>query len=78
MNDKFRIFPNPVKDKLSIEIAVLQSVSKAYIMNLNGQIMGEISLLNSNMVDVSYLSKGVYFIKIMNSTGSYVSKFIKN
>ncbi|MBL7814692.1 MAG: T9SS type A sorting domain-containing protein [Saprospiraceae bacterium] len=70
------ISPNPVLDVLTINN--LKEDANISILNLQGQKMYN-QLINGNQsVNVSQLSKGVYFIKIEQATGQKVLKFIKN
>lgn len=74
-NNKVKIFPNPVKNILSVKG---QNIKAIKILTVNGRIvLSQISDLNT--VDVSGLSSGMYFINIETNNGSrVVKKFIKN
>jgi len=67
------IYPNPVKNILTIDGLVVKDV---VIYSIDGKEVLNIS--NQNIVDVSSLSKGVYFIKISDGINSSTKKFIKN
>tara|TARA_B110000259_G_C13938688_1_gene371897 strand:- start:148 stop:1041 length:894 start_codon:yes stop_codon:yes gene_type:complete len=68
----FSIYPNPTKDYLNIDCSSLESVS---VYNILGK---ELIKDNSNRINVSLLSKGVYFIKVSDGINSSTKKFIKN
>jgi hypothetical protein len=71
----FKIYPNPVLDKLYIS-----SEGKQIISLTISSIKGEKVLENIpvyNQIDVSALSKGLYFIEINTSEGRSIEKFIK-
>ena len=67
------IYPNPASDKLHIDGLVVQDV---VIYSIDGKEVLKIS--NQNSIDVSSLSKGVYFIKVSDGVNSSTKKFIKN
>jgi len=70
-SSELSIYPNPVNDKLFSS----NFTGEFLIHDVTGKsvIQGSISSTNSS-VDVSELSKGIYFIKTDNTT----TKFIKN
>ena len=68
----FYIYPNPTKDYINIDCSSFESVA---IYNILGK---ELIKETSNRIDVSSLSKGVYFIKISDGINSSTKKFIKN
>ena len=67
------IYPNPVKNILTIDGLVVQDV---VIYSVLGKEVLKIS--NLNTIDVSSLSKGVYFIKVSDGIKAATKKFIKN
>ena len=71
----FSIFPNPSKEIINIESQ--NPIKSIKIFNeLTQQV---ISNFNQNTIDISNLSKGVYFIKIMDiHSNSEIEKIIKN
>jgi Secretion system C-terminal sorting domain/Beta-propeller repeat len=72
----FTISPNPVKDILNINTKENIEVSSISVYNTLGQLV----LVNSNqnkVIDVSSLTTGNYFIKIVSSEGISNGKFIK-
>ncbi len=76
-------YPNPVSDVLNIEFVASKSVSSAIeIYDMQGRVVQTISngVLEAGIqtvsIDVSTLSKGVYFYKIMNGDEISMNKFI--
>ncbi|MDR0206208.1 MAG: T9SS type A sorting domain-containing protein [Bacteroidales bacterium] len=72
----FTIVPNPAKDK--IEIKSEKEFNKVEIVNFLGQIV----LSNTNdtettTIDVSNFNSGVYFVRIISNTGTFIQKFVK-
>ena len=79
LNDKinFKISPNPVKSNFQIQSK--NSIEIIEISNELGQIIKEINNYNSNeLVAISDLANGVYFIKIVTSDAEIqIQKLIK-
>lgn len=71
IND-FKIIPNPATDYLFIENL---DVKNAIIYNTLGKETMKVN--DENMIDVSSLSKGVYFIRVFDGINSSIKKFIK-
>lgn len=70
------VYPNPTKSVLNVRINA--GVSQAYIYNVSGQLMqqGEVSKQNSSL-DVSQLKSGIYIVKLVNDSGSFTKRFVK-
>jgi len=73
----FFVSPNPASNQLIINVPkLLQTDYHIDIINANG-----ISIINqSNLatIDISQLTNGIYFIKLITKTGTRTAKFIKN
>ena len=69
----FVLFPNPAKE--IIRISSQATIKSSRIYNILGNIIKEISALNS--IDISNLPSGIYFIEVNTETGSSIQKFIK-
>lgn len=54
------VHPNPVTDFLTI----LADFDKVVINNMLGQEISRMNKLRTNKLDIGYLSKGVFFIKV--------------
>ena len=74
LND-FKIYPNPVKNLLSISNKNNTSIQSAEISNMLGQTL-QMSI-NNNNIDVSDLKSGSYILKIVSDKGIMNTKFIK-
>jgi len=70
-----RIYPNPTTDKLFVTNTSLQ-IKSFVIYNMQGQKIKEVKNTN-NSVDVSLLTKGLYFLDIITPTGKFTEKFMK-
>ena len=80
VSNQFSVFPNPVKNVLSITNAPDINVSAIAITDLNGRIVKKQSFNNiSNItVNVSDLAVGVYMLNITSDKGIATKKIIKN
>jgi len=73
--DVFSIYPNPVKDILSIKSD--KEIIKAEIYDTTGRIINSSGVKN-NSINVSELPKGNYIIKLSTKDKAVTQKFIKN
>lgn len=71
-NAKIFIYPNPTSDKLNMSSETEQQVLVG-IFTLNGQKLMQQQMSTSESIDVSSLAKGIYIIKI-NETSYKFSK----
>lgn len=69
------MFPNPVSDYLNFPSVDFSSDTEWKIYNVLGQLM--LSGSNSNPINISHFSKGVYFIKLEIANKFYLQKFVK-
>ena len=69
------MYPNPVTEKLHIELENHQ-IDRLKFYTMNGQVVLT-EKNNTNSVDVSGLSDGVYFLEITSEEGKSIQKFIK-
>jgi hypothetical protein len=80
MNNAFKMYPNPSKDFVTIEFdADKQTVITVF--DITGQkVMSKSASLNATqeVINVSELNNGVYFLQINNGKGTNTRKFIKN
>jgi hypothetical protein len=73
---QYTIYPNPTLDKLNID-AHGNTVNHIELFDIQGKRVMTTSLTNSNQVDVSHLSPGIYFIKLDTGKNSIIHKFVK-
>lgn len=69
------LYPNPGKDKLTIELPSLNTLEKVSFVNTLGQ---KVMIATANTIDVSQLATGVYQVIIETDRGQAHKKFIKN
>jgi hypothetical protein len=72
LNDEITIFPNPVKDKISVNTEVDQIL----IFNVFGQIGEKFDYYNLSFINISNLNAGMYFIKLKKGNEIYLKKLI--
>jgi hypothetical protein len=72
----FKVFPNPVKDMLTLQFAQMKNV---VITDIMGRTVKNVNLegINSKNVNLNDLKSGLYFISVETNAGVYSSKFIK-
>tara|TARA_B100001059_G_scaffold198171_1_gene203925 strand:+ start:1052 stop:1999 length:948 start_codon:yes stop_codon:yes gene_type:complete len=77
--NNINIYPNPANDHIAIDFGNLDNVEDWNIKIIN--ILGQEVLshpINTDKINVSELSKGVYYIKISDGMSQIDRKFIKN
>lgn len=74
--DIIKIFPNPAKNKLQIDMGNLQLL-KFRIYNITGSLVIENTQLQNKSVDIEFLNPGVYIIKVETNKGIINKKFVK-
>lgn len=73
------LFPNPVNNVLNFRFSSDLGNTKGIIYTITGQKVQEFYLENNNnKIDVSNLSKGVYFLRLASEKGTSSHKIIKN
>ncbi|MBN1183598.1 MAG: T9SS type A sorting domain-containing protein [Bacteroidales bacterium] len=76
---KVRVFPNPVKDKLTLQLDGFEDVMQVVITDITGS---QLLLIDRNFdklseIDMSQLKSGIYLLKIQTQTGIYCKRVIK-
>jgi uncharacterized repeat protein (TIGR03803 family) len=81
---QFSVYPNPVKDQLSIFCEQISGELQISILDVHGKIiLGEsYSILNSDnfttTIKLGEMKAGIYFIRIVNEKGNvFTSRFVK-
>ncbi|HEU0136452.1 MAG TPA: T9SS type A sorting domain-containing protein [Flavobacterium sp.] len=75
-SDNFIFYPNPAKNELHISSKSGVEVQSVNIYNLLGQLVLTIGQ-PINVIDISNLNTGNYFLKIFSENGTSTEKFIK-
>jgi len=77
-NDTFAIYPNPVKNKLTINTPGEACNGKYTISNLYGQVVQQNKTINcTTSINVSALAKGVYVLTYSNDHKQQTTTFLK-
>ena len=76
-NKSVSVYPNPVKNELTIEPFSSNTKQKIEILNTMGQLVYSSIIYEKSVVDVSNLSNGVYLIKMISDNSNEVKQFIK-
>ncbi len=78
--DLFTIFPNPAKDKITLENGSFNigNSGMIFIYNIHSSLILQQMVRGAKTeIDISKLSKGVYIIHVINNHINQVQKFIK-
>lgn len=77
VHQQISVFPNPTSEKLNILAPGI--FDKGSIITLEGKIVRELSSseLIEKSINVSEMSKGIYFVSIVKNNQTLVSKFVK-
>jgi hypothetical protein len=73
LQTKVTLFPNPVKDYLSVKLSNNEEVVTISIYNLLGK---KIKTSQKNKINISNFQKGVYFLEVRTNNGYKISKKI--
>ncbi|MCK9423507.1 MAG: T9SS type A sorting domain-containing protein [Bacteroidales bacterium] len=74
----FKIYPNPARDKITIETSVRSPKGQVSIVNLTGQeYMKQTITEPSTQVNINRLPSGIYFVRITGAETVKVGKIIK-
>ena len=77
LNSKLVIFPNPVKDYLTISLKNNDEIISCQIYDFTGKKIMSSSKMINNTIHVPELTKGIYIIKLKTITGEMIGKFLK-
>lgn len=76
-SSRFSVYPNPVKDVLTVAVGSNEKIASIEVYSLAGQ---KVKIQkNASTVQVSDLAKGTYVVKTITENGKvYSKKFVKN
>jgi hypothetical protein len=72
---KFLVFPNPVEDKLNVNIDSAPGAFELKLLTLDGRIL--LSSKNEKCIDFTEFSKGIYLLQVFTANNNYIQKIIK-
>ena len=77
--DKIKVYPNSIKNKLTIKTPSLYLGAKAVIYTLTGSKVKDFSIeKTTQVIEFSDLKKGIYFLKLESNNKVRTFKLIKN
>lgn len=71
---KVRVFPNPVNDELSVNVRDISGPVTVNIYDMQGRIVLSQQVTQSGSLNVSKLTKGVYFVRMTDQKGEHVAE----
>ncbi|MCP4442638.1 MAG: T9SS type A sorting domain-containing protein [Aureispira sp.] len=76
-NDQLKIYPNPTRAHLTIELEHNEPI-QLRLFSVLGQEIVKQSFMNQTQIDISTLPKGVFLLEIETATQRFLKKIIKN
>src|SRR5690606_23195323 len=77
LKNQIHVYPNPVFNDLHISLPLSEKQVQVTLYNILGKKVLERNLLKSSKINVSFLAKGVYLLKIETQNGTITKKLIK-
>ncbi|WP_299899691.1 S8 family serine peptidase [uncultured Aquimarina sp.] len=77
LSENIRIYPNPVRNKLFVDIPTFKSY-KIQIFTTEGKLVKTQILENTNTISLDYLSNGLYLVELSTETSRFTFKISKN
>jgi parallel beta-helix repeat protein len=76
LNNEIKIFPNPVSNEITIVCSNLK-INEINIFDITGKLIKKMNQF-TNTINVTDLSNGTFFIKLITDKGTITKKFVKN
>lgn len=76
LNSVFTLYPNPINSQFSIEYSEELEIKEIIITDMLGQLL--LKFQKTELIEVSNLSSGTYFITLLTDKGMSTRQFIKN
>jgi len=79
IDNSISVHPNPAKDIVYIQGQ--HNLKEITVFDVNGRTLNSISVIGTQLekeLDVTKLTQGIYFVRVVSSKGQFVSKLIKN
>ena len=78
LKSNIRVFPNPIRDIVSIENSNTEIIDRISVINLTGQVLQTLDLSGNKTseVDLSSLSEGVYVLSVYFENGEMITQRI--
>jgi acetyl esterase/lipase len=76
-NNRLTIFPNPTSSKINIKASSDNVIKQYELYDSSGKIISKENI-ESTQINVSYLDKGLYFIRLITENGNtFMANFVK-
>jgi Secretion system C-terminal sorting domain len=76
---EFKVFPDPAKNEITVEIPGLTVMSNLIIQNIAGQELSNQPVTGSSIqINISNLPDGIYFVRGVSDLKVETGKFLKN
>ncbi len=76
-SSRFAIYPNPASDKITVETSATSSKNILTVLNIHGQQLLSRPITGpKTQLDISGLSAGMYFLRLIGDTSFTTGKFI--
>jgi hypothetical protein len=72
--DAVSVYPNPVRDMLNVQTPAAAQLS---IVDITGKCMQEVSSAGFSAIDLSGLSRGIYFLRITTADATKTEKIVR-
>ena len=72
--NEIKLFPTPFQSEIKIEG---NNITKIELYNVSGDLLLELKNNNISIIDLSFLNKGIYFIKLVNDNQIIIKKVVK-
>ena len=72
----FEVYPNPARTEVKLQHPLGLSVESVRVENVNGQAF-EVDFAGNNVLNVSQLPEGVFFLTIETKEGVFIEKLVK-
>ncbi len=73
----FSIAPNPAYNTLYVQLDKNTSNATIHLLSIDGKLLHTVTATETNAIDITYLPKGLYFLKINAGANTGFAKFVK-
>lgn len=77
LNNKFRVYPNPAREQLTIEMNDASSIYQLKIFDMLGKRVYNTEIQGMGQIDVSALAAGTYLVKLNSNSNTSTVRFVK-
>lgn len=77
LNNEFRIYPNPAREQLTIEMTDASAKYQVEIIDMLGKKVYNTAIQKMGQIDVSALASGTYLVKLNSNSQTTTVRFVK-